>query len=197
MGEHEVTPRAVFLDRDGVLNRALIRDGLPYPPTTIEQFELEEGAKEGCAKLKNAGFRLIVVSNQPDVGRGTQGREVVEAMNRKLLSGVPSLDAIMICWHAGSSHGDPCDCRKPKPGLLQRAAETHGLDLAGSYMVGDRWRDVDCAHAAGCRAVFIDRGYREELRAKPEITVATFAEAVAAVLEADSQNHLAEPLPRH
>jgi D-glycero-D-manno-heptose 1,7-bisphosphate phosphatase len=175
----------VFLDRDGVLSRTLIRDGLPFPPATVEDFEIAADAAEGCARLKAAGFVLVVVTNQPDVGRGTQSREAIEAMHANLRAAIPSLDAIEVCYHAGASHGEPCDCRKPKTGMLLRAAAEHGLDLKRSYVIGDRWRDVDCAHAAGCRAVFIDHGYRETLRETPDFTVSTFREAVATVL----QNH--------
>ena len=183
MGEHEVKRRAVFLDRDGVLNRPVVRDGLPFPPASLEEFELYPDVAEGCAQLKAAGFLLIVVSNQPDVGRGTQTREIVETMHEKLLNAVPTLDAIEVCYHAGERHGDPCDCRKPKPGMLLRAAGRHEIDLPQSFLIGDRWRDVDCAEAAGCRAVFIDHGYREPLREKPEFTVRTFREAVVTILD--------------
>lgn len=183
MGEHEVKRRAVFLDRDGVLNRPVVRDGRPFPPANPEEFELYPGVSAGCADLKAAGFVLIVVSNQPDVGRGTQTREAVEAMHEKLRMAVPALDAIEVCYHAGRRHGEPCDCRKPKPGMIVRAAASHGIDLPGSFLIGDRWRDVDCAKAAGCRAIFIDHGYNEPLREKPEFTVTTFGEAVALVLQ--------------
>ena len=185
MGEHEVKRPAVFLDRDGVLNRVLVRDGRPFPPTSAEDFEVEPDAAEGCAQLKAAGFVLIVVTNQPDVGRGTQTREAIEAMHAKLRAAVPALDAIEVCYHAGENRGEPCDCRKPKPGMLLRASALHGLDLPRSFLIGDRWRDVDCAHAAGCRAVFIDHGHRETLRDTPDFTLSTFREAVATVL----QNH--------
>lgn len=179
------TNRCVFLDRDGVLNRPVVRDGLPFPPASIDEFEIYPEAADACAELKAAGFILVVVSNQPDVGRGTQTREAVEAMHEKLRAAIPALDAIEVCYHAGERRGDPCDCRKPKPGMLLRAAANYGIDLQRSFFIGDRWRDVDCAHAAGCRAVFIDHGYREPLREKPEFTVASFSEAVATVL----QNH--------
>jgi D-glycero-D-manno-heptose 1,7-bisphosphate phosphatase len=177
------TKRCVFLDRDGVLNRSVVRDGLPFPPTSVEDFEIYPDAVEGCARLKEAGFLLIVVTNQPDVGRGTQSRERVEAMHAKLRAAVPALDGIEVCFHAGAAHGEPCDCRKPKPGMLFRAAASHGIDLKRSFLIGDRWRDIDCAHAAGCRAVFIDHGYREPVREKPEFVVATFREAVAVILQ--------------
>ena len=183
MGEHEVKRRAIFLDRDGVLNRPVVRDGLPFPPATPAEFELYPGVAEGCGELKAAGYLLIVVSNQPDVGRGTQTREAVTAMHEKLRSVVPALDAIEVCYHAGERHNDPCDCRKPKPGMLLRAAAERDIDLKQSFLIGDRWRDVDCAHAAGCRAIFIDHGYREPLRKKPEFAVANFSEAVATVLQ--------------
>jgi D-glycero-D-manno-heptose 1,7-bisphosphate phosphatase len=182
MGEHQVTRQAVFLDRDGVLNRPVIRGGRPFPPATLEEFELYADAAGGCAELKQAGFFLVVVTNQPDVGRGTQSRELVEAMHGKLRDAVPSLDAIESCYHAGASHGQPCDCRKPKPGMLFRAAANHAIDLPRSFFIGDRWRDVDCAHAAGCRSVFIEHGYSEPLRQRPEFTVTTLGEAVAVIL---------------
>ncbi|HYJ04693.1 MAG TPA: HAD-IIIA family hydrolase [Chthoniobacterales bacterium] len=189
MGEHEIN-RAVFLDRDGVLNRPVVRDGRPLPPAHVDEFELYPDAAAACARLKAAGFLLVVVTNQPDVGRGTQTREIVEAMHAKLRAAVPSLDAIEVCFHAGAAHGEPCECRKPAPGMVLRAAAALDIDLKQSFLVGDRWRDVDCAHAAGSRAVFIDRGYREALREKPEFTVSNLGEAVGAILNAAPQNRL-------
>lgn len=197
MGEHEIKNRSVFLDRDGVLNHPVVKDGLPSPPTNLSEFELYPDVADGCALLKQAGFLLIVVTNQPDVGRGTQTPQAIAAMHTRLKAEIPSLDGIEICFHAGSAHGDPCDCRKPKPGMLLRAAATHQIDLKRSFLIGDRWRDVDCAHAAGCRAVFIDRDYREKLRELPEFTVSSFSEAVAAILHAIAQNDLSEPRSRH
>jgi D-glycero-D-manno-heptose 1,7-bisphosphate phosphatase len=148
--------RAVFLDRDGVLNRAVVRHGRPYPPATAEEFEILPGAAEAVRKLRDAGFLLIGATNQPDVARGTQRREVVEAMNDRLRAAMP-IAAILVCYE----DGDDCPRRKPNPGLLLEAAETHAIDLPASYMVGDRWRDVEAGRRAGCRTVFIDRGYDE------------------------------------
>jgi D-glycero-D-manno-heptose 1,7-bisphosphate phosphatase len=184
MGEHEIGKRAVFLDRDGVLNPPVIRDGRPFPPSSAEEFELYPDAADGCLQLKKAGFLLVVVTNQPDVGRGTQTREAIEAMHAKLRAAIPFLDSIEVCFHAGAAHGEPCDCRKPKPGMLLRAAAAHAIDLRKSFLIGDRWRDVDCAHAAGCRAIFVDHGYNETLKEKPEFTVRNFSEAVSAILAA-------------
>jgi D-glycero-D-manno-heptose 1,7-bisphosphate phosphatase len=186
------TNRCVFLDRDGVLNKAIVRNGKPYPPNSPEELELSPDAVAGCEQLKQAGFRLVVVTNQPDVGRGKQTRELVEAINQRLAELIPVLDRLEVCFHAGAEHGEPCECRKPKPGMLERAAAALDIELSASWMIGDRWKDVDCAHAAGCRAVFIDHGYREMLREKPEFTVATFREAVTTILNVATQNHMAD-----
>jgi len=182
MGKHQVARRAVFLDRDGVLNRPLIKDGRPYPPTRVDDFELYPDVVEGCARLQAKGFLLIVATNQPDVGRGIQNVEAVEAIHRKMLAALPQISRVEVCWHAGSKWADPCTCRKPQPGMLRRAAEALHIDLSRSFLIGDRWRDIDCARAVGCRAVFIDRGYMEPLRGAPDWTVKTFTEAVEAVL---------------
>jgi D-glycero-D-manno-heptose 1,7-bisphosphate phosphatase len=171
--------RAVFLDRDGVLNEAVVRDGKPYPPRTVEEFRFVESAAAELGKLKAAGFLLIVVTNQPDVARGTMSRETVEAFDAALRARLP-VDDIFTCFH---DDADGCDCRKPKPGLLLKAAEKYGIDLGSSYMIGDRWRDVDAGAAAGCKAILIDCGYEER---GPDHTpwrrVASLAEAVGVII---------------
>ena len=172
--------RAVFLDRDGVINRAITRDGLPFPPMSLDDFEILPGVPEACVKLKAAGFLLVVATNQPDVGRGIVPRELVEAMNAEMQK-VISLDRIEICFHPGRGASD-CDCRKPKPGMLLRAAKELNIDLAQSWMVGDRWRDVDCGHAAGCRTVFIEGNYVEQLRQKPDFSTRNLAAAADIIL---------------
>jgi len=148
--------RAVFLDRDGVLNHAVLRDGKPHPPADEEAMTIVAGAADALLRLRARDFRLIVVTNQPDVARGTQRRDVVEAMNAKLRAALP-VDEVIVCWH----DGDGCDCRKPKPGALLDAARRHGIDLAQSFMVGDRWRDIEAGQRAGVQCLFIDHGYTE------------------------------------
>jgi D-glycero-D-manno-heptose 1,7-bisphosphate phosphatase len=187
MGEHEIARRAVFLDRDGVLNRPLVREGRPYPPARVEDFEIYEDVSAGCEQLDSAGFLLVVVTNQPDVNRGTQRREIVEAMHHKMLATLSQIARIEVCWHAGKRWADPCNCRKPQPGMVVRAAEALDIDLDRSFLIGDRWRDVDCGRAAGCRTVFIDRGYSETLRSPPDWTVKTFAQAVDVILHASDR----------
>uniref|UniRef100_Q02BY5 D,D-heptose 1,7-bisphosphate phosphatase n=1 Tax=Solibacter usitatus (strain Ellin6076) TaxID=234267 RepID=Q02BY5_SOLUE len=149
--------KAVFLDRDGVLNVPVVRDGRPYPPAGLDQLQIYPDAPGALACLKRAGYLLIVVTNQPDVARGTQSREAVNSMNAAVGAALP-VDEFLVCWH---DDGEDCDCRKPKPGLVMAAAERHQIDLARSFLVGDRWRDIDCGAAAGVRTVWIDRQYRE------------------------------------
>jgi D-glycero-D-manno-heptose 1,7-bisphosphate phosphatase len=173
--------RAVFLDRDGTLNAPVVREGLPFPPATLDEFVLLEGVGPGCRRLKAAGFLLVVVTNQPDVGRGTQRQETVEAMHEHLRSLLPELDGVEVCYDPGGSV-PPHPRRKPAPGMLQDAAARLGVDLTRSWMIGDRWRDVDCGHAAGCRTVFIDAGYDEPLRMQPHFTATDFPSAVQVVL---------------
>jgi D-glycero-D-manno-heptose 1,7-bisphosphate phosphatase len=147
--------RAIFLDRDGVLNRAFVRDGKPFPPASLDEVEILAGVAEGLLELRKAGFILVVVTNQPDVARGTQSRERVEEINGKLRQSLP-LDDVLTSYEDGESPR-----RKPNPGMLVEAAERHGIDLANSFMVGDRWKDMEAGRRAGCRTVFIDYGYRE------------------------------------
>ena len=178
--------RAVFLDRDGVINRALEREAKPFPPRNPTEFEILPEVPSACAKLKQAGFLLVVVTNQPDVGRGTLQQETVETIHAEMCRRLP-IDRVEVCYHPGQSASD-CDCRKPKPGMLLRSARELGIDLAQSWMVGDRWRDIDCGHAAGCRTIFINRGYAEELRQKPDFSAGNLAEAADIILR-ESKNH--------
>ena len=184
MGEHEIKRGAVFLDRDGVINKPVVREGRPHPPSEVEDFELYQDVPAGCARLEAAGYLLVVVTNQPDVARKAQSRAAVDAMHRKMLDALPQIARVEVCWHAGAEWADPCDCRKPQAGLVLRAAKALNIDLTQSFLIGDRWRDVDCGHAAGCRTVFIDRNYSEPLRRQPDWRVKSFAQAVEVILQA-------------
>jgi D-glycero-D-manno-heptose 1,7-bisphosphate phosphatase len=173
---------AVFLDRDGTLNRQIIRDGLPFSPASLDEFELFPDVPASCAKLAAAGFTLVVATNQPDVGRGLQAQSVIEAMHARLQQLVPQIARVEVCYAPGRGETPPDPRRKPSPGMLLDAAVALGLDLKRSWMVGDRWRDVDCGKRAGVRTVFIDFGYAEELREAPDFTVKSFAEAAGIIL---------------
>jgi D-glycero-D-manno-heptose 1,7-bisphosphate phosphatase len=168
--------QAVFLDRDGVINRPLIRAGKPYPPATLDEFEILPGVREACQLLKTLGFLLVVATNQPDVGRGTLAREAVETIHAWMMRQLP-IDRVTTCFHGGAAYGDPCECRKPQPGMLLQAAEALKIDLAKSFMIGDRWRDVDCGFNAGCKTIFIDWGYQEALKQAPDYRVENLLEA--------------------
>lgn len=169
---------AVFLDRDGVLNQPVVLDGKPYPPPDLDSFRLYPGTADALHRLRARGFLLIVVTNQPDVGRGRQSRDMVESMHNSLRAALP-LDDVKVCYE---EQGDAARY-KPQPGMLLEAAQEHGIDIRRSYMVGDRWRDIDCGHAAGCYTIHVDRGYRESLRMLPDVRCVDLPTAVAFILD--------------
>ena len=163
--------RAVFLDRDGVINRALVRAGKPYPPNSEAELEILAGVPEALQRLRAAGYALIVVTNQPDIARGSTSFSAVERINARLRVLLP-LDEIRMCPH---DDADRCVCRKPKPGLL---LQEPAHDMPGSVMVGDRWRDIEAGRAAGCGAtILVDYGYEETTRTAPTVRVRSLAEA--------------------
>lgn len=163
MNQEEPKRRAVFLDRDGVLNRAIVRNGKPYAPTDVREFEILPGVRAALKELHAQGYLLIVVTNQPDVARGTQTLEALQEMEFHVRSVLP-LDDYVTCLHDDSDH---CECRKPQPGLILQSALKHGIDVGLSFMIGDRWRDIDAGHNAGCRSILIDYGYAERGPSRP------------------------------
>ncbi len=170
--------KAVFLDRDGVINRAIVREGKPYPPKDLGELEVLPGVPEALAALKQANYKLIVVTNQPDVARGTVKKEVVEGINQHLNVALP-LDEFRTCYH---DDREACDCRKPAPGALLAAAAEYSIDLNSSYMVGDRWRDIEAGQRAGCKTVFIDYGYSEKQPEQVDFRVQSLKEAALVIL---------------
>ena len=171
--------RAVFLDRDGVINRSLVRDGKPYAPINAAEFELLPGVPAALSRLRQHGFLNIVVTNQPDVATGRQQREDIDALHERLKTEL-AIDAIKTCCHLDT---DDCACRKPKPGLLLEAAREFSIDLGASFMVGDRWRDVAAGQRAGCKTCFfIDYGYAEKRPEQPFIVVKSLAKSVGLIL---------------
>jgi D-glycero-D-manno-heptose 1,7-bisphosphate phosphatase len=170
--------RAVFLDRDGVLNTAIVRDKKPCSPSSLAEFALLPGVPEACAALRAAGFLLLVVTNQPDVARGRVSRGAVESIHRVLRATV-GVDDIFVCYH---DDRDACLCRKPAPGLLLQAARERQINLFASYLVGDRWKDIEAGRRAGCRTIFIDHGYPESKQVQPDYQAPSLAEAAAWIL---------------
>ena len=170
--------RAVFLDRDGVLNRALVREGKPYPPADLAELEILPGVADALVALRRAGFLLLVVTNQPDVARGTLPAATLANIHKHLLSTL-ALDQIYVCPHDNADH---CTCRKPLPGMLLTAAQEWSVDLTTSFMVGDRWRDIEAGRQAGCTTVLIDYNYREKLCSEPDKRVTALQEAAEWIL---------------
>ena len=174
------TRRAVFLDRDGVLVVPEMRNGRSYAPRSLAAFEFYPDAAQSLARLKAAGYLLVVVTNQPDIGNALVSMEVVNEMHRRMAEQLP-IDRIEICPHPGSAG---CDCRKPRPGMLIEAARQCGIDLADSVMVGDRSSDVEAGRAAGCRTIFLDLDYaNEEKPAAADFTVRSLAAATDVILD--------------
>jgi D-glycero-D-manno-heptose 1,7-bisphosphate phosphatase len=172
--------RAVFLDRDGVINEPVIRNGKPYPPATLDQVKIIENAVESLRQLKEQSFLLIVVTNQPDVRRGTTEKRTVEEIHAVLAERLP-LDDFFVCFHDDE---DGCECRKPLPGLLRAAARKHKINLEQSFLIGDRWRDIEAGAAAGCRTVLIDYHYEERKpEYPPHATVFSLDDAVHWILK--------------
>lgn len=155
--------KAVFLDRDGIVNRAIVRDGKPFPPATSEELEIPSGTFTSLLKLANVGYVLIGITNQPDVARGSQSRQTVESFNTFLLSKLP-IREIFVCYHDDM---DNCDCRKPKPGLILQATKKYSLDLSQSWMIGDRWKDIAAGQAIGLKTIFVDYHYAETYKGLP------------------------------
>ena len=170
---------AVFLDRDGVLNEATIRNGKPYPPRDLSELVITHGAGAALEGLKREGILLIVVTNQPDVARGKANRADVDKINAQLADILP-LDAIEVCEHDDKQE---CDCRKPKPGMILRAQERFGVDLARSFIVGDRWRDTEAGRRAGCRTILIGDGYGETFPCAPTIKLASLPGAASWIIQ--------------
>ena len=170
--------RAVFLDRDGVINRVVLQDNRPFPPASVDDLEILPGVTDAVSALCSAGFRIIVVTNQPDVATGEQRREVVEAIHYQLGSRL-SIDEFKVCYHVDANG---CECRKPKPGMLLEAAAQWSIDLAQSFMVGDRWRDVEAGKAAGCKTILVQAGYSERQAEHPDAQVDSLLEASGLIL---------------
>ena len=171
--------RAVFLDRDGVINKSLVLNGIPIPPRSLDQLEILPGVIEGLEILRKSEFELVVVTNQPDVPRGQMLKSIVEAIHMNLEAEL-RIHHFYTCFHDDK---DDCQCRKPKPGLLKQAAGELNLNLQGSFMVGDRWRDVLAGQSAGCRCFFIDNLLDERQPVPPFIRVSSLFEAAQLIIK--------------
>jgi D-glycero-D-manno-heptose 1,7-bisphosphate phosphatase len=171
--------KAVFLDRDGVLIETNIVNGKPYAIKNIKDFKLTNGVKDAIRRLKKAGYLLIMVTNQPDVGRGVISDKTASTINYMIKS-ILRLDTIMMCPHTPE---DKCLCRKPSPMMLIGAANAFNINLSKSYMIGDRWSDIETGEKAGCKTILIDKHYKNDKPATgQDHTVDDIREAVDWIL---------------
>ncbi len=171
---------AVFLDRDGIINRAIVVDGKPYAPRDLKDFHFYPAVQQEISRLRSYGFVIVVVTNQPDVGNRLVEKELVEKMHDRMEQEL-GIDCVKTCFH---SQTENCDCRKPEPGMLLEAAQDLNLGLPDSFIIGDRKSDVEAGKAAGCKTIFVDRGYRpEEKTDTADITVLSLTEAVNFILK--------------
>jgi D-glycero-D-manno-heptose 1,7-bisphosphate phosphatase len=177
--------KAIFLDRDGVLNEAIIINNNPFPPRDLNEVNIINGVKDALFNLKKAGFKLIVITNQPDVARGTTNMDTVKSINNYLMKQLP-LDSILVCYHDDT---DKCSCRKPLPGNIFQGAKKFKVDLSKSYIVGDRWKDIEAGAAAGCTTFFIDNNYNKDMKSIPNYFVRSLSEASKIILDLNNENH--------
>ena len=169
---------AVFLDRDGVINRTIVREGKPHAPVSMDELEIIPGTAEALLRMRSAGLLCIVVTNQPDLARAQLDWRELGRMHRQLRRWV-RVDALLLCPH---DDGDHCVCRKPLPGMLTRASRAFGLELRQSFMIGDSPKDIAAGRAAGCRTILIEYNYDEILRQAPDFRVASLLEAADLIL---------------
>lgn len=169
---------AVFLDRDGIINEPIIRDGLPFSPMDVDEFYFTSEIVPLTKKIKDRGFSIFVISNQPEVARGNLSTEMLAKMNILMMKKLPIKDFI-ICTH---DDADQCSCRKPRPGSIISLSEKYGINLRKSFMIGDRWKDVEAGKSAGCRTIFLDRGYSEPINCRPDHIVGSLLSCESFIL---------------
>jgi D-glycero-D-manno-heptose 1,7-bisphosphate phosphatase len=170
-----VQHRAVFFDRDGVLNKVILKNNKPFPPANVNELKIFPDANYGLTQLADQGYFLFGVTNQPDVARGTTTRAIVDEINQSILEQLPLKD-IRVCFHDDI---DNCVCRKPKPGLLLQLAKEFDIDLTQSFMIGDRWKDIEAGKAAGCKTIWLKTDYDEKKAFNMDFTANSLTKAVA------------------
>jgi len=180
MGIGKMKEKAIFLDRDGVINRVILREGKPYSPRKLEEFVFNDGIKESVHKMKELGYRVFVTSNQPDIARGEISADLIEKISEKMRLELP-LDDIYVCPHDDFHN---CLCRKPKPGMLTKAAEEWQINLGLSFMIGDTWKDMEAGKAAGCRTILLDAPYNKD--AYCDFRVKSLREAIDIIIKSHS-----------
>jgi D-glycero-D-manno-heptose 1,7-bisphosphate phosphatase len=169
--------RAVFFDRDGVINKVIYRNGCPCPPRSLEEFVLNDGMYQTARKLKDHGYRIIVISNQPDLARGEITTCILDQMTKRMREAIP-IDDVYICPH--DDHHE-CLCRKPKPGMLIQASKKWNINLSVSFLIGDTWKDMAAGKAAGCKTILLDARYNQGVQC--DFRVESISKAVDIVVK--------------
>jgi D-glycero-D-manno-heptose 1,7-bisphosphate phosphatase len=173
MASNNLKKRCVFLDRDGVINQSIIVNKKPFSPRTKSEFKFIPNIKNLISKIVELNFYTIIITNQPDIATAHLDEEMLKYFHDKIRRKIPITD-IFVCRHISSQN---CFCRKPKPGLILEAAKKYNIDLKKSYLIGDRWKDINAANEVGCHSIFIDYDYTEKLETKPNNHVKSMAEA--------------------
>jgi len=181
--DYKIKQKAVFFDRDGVINKAAVVDGKPFPPANVDELEIIEGVEHGIEALKTARYKVFIVTNQPDVARGKTSKASILEINEYLKNKL-RIDEISCCFH---DEPDDCNCRKPKPGMILDLANRWNIDLSESFLIGDRWRDILSAKNAGVRSILIDYNYDEQYET-PDFSSTSFEHAI---------NYILNPLNYH
>lgn len=149
--------RAFFLDRDGVINKSLLKKGKPLAPREFKQFKIIKNVDKSLIFLKKQGFKNIIITNQPDIKKGLIKNSTSKRINKEIKKKL-QIDDIFICKHTDE---DNCNCRKPKTGLIKKAKKKWNIDLKKSYLIGDRWRDIFLANKLKINCFYIDKNYKE------------------------------------
>lgn len=183
--EYTAYNQAIFLDRDGVINEAVVKGGKPYPPSALSDLRIVKGAAKALRELKHKGWILIIVTNQPDVTRGQIKKSDVEDINNYILNNFP-ITEIFTCYHDDK---DKCNFRKPLPGAFFYASQKYSINLAKSFMVGDRWKDITAGKNAGCKTIFIDYNYKEQKPQNFDFCVNTLTEASNIILGENNEKN--------
>jgi D-glycero-D-manno-heptose 1,7-bisphosphate phosphatase len=167
--------KAIFLDRDGVVNRIIYENNVQRSPRSMDEFEYEQGILEFIQNIKKLDFEIAIITNQPEVKRGLVSRDTVEQFHKKIRSEL-GIDHFFVCWHDST---DNCNCRKPKPGLFFDAKEKLQVNLEDSFMIGDREKDIISAKSAGCNGILYTKNESDfalhqfaSYRSFPEILLA-------------------------
>jgi D-glycero-D-manno-heptose 1,7-bisphosphate phosphatase len=165
--------RAVFIDRDGIINKAIVVNRKPFSPVDIYEFKILPKAKKALKTFKKLNLMNIIITNQPDIKTGKQLSKDLDKIHNWMMINL-DIDEILVCKH---DDNDNCNCRKPKTGMIEQAVEKYQINISQSYLIGDRWKDIQCGQKAGCKEnFFVNYNYNETRPKMPYIVVKSLYE---------------------